>query len=520
MRAILKLVIAAVSLPTVLLAQADAALSAIRVNDFIMIGRPANGTLLYGVDRDALSRTMHLLQDDPLFAVNQGRGLNVAIAFVNPLKVTWTVSQTMEADPLVASVERFLSSATTLLGNIGGAASAGAMGAVPANSTTKNVVPGSSDRSPTTPDARVPLFDPSLIEWTLWLRRGEVCSGTVQPAVQDLQAQGATLDQLLYQPSTSNEDGAEINSAGTFRNAVTAIIKTLKQASSFASLKTANDDAQNALGILEASTKSIRSDLEKLQGASKLIANAMVQDCGEFAEYTTSVFSSFKERADPTLKSRETLLADLRSVTKAINDKLSPTLPNDQEFIIGNVLVPSGKRMKVVVAITEHKFEFVDGRLVHEPSSTKTASFLVMERQSVVTEFSQGVAYSNIAFPRFNTNDPGTGHVVADAGSDKPRALIVGMLNFMPNTGWTGFTRLIGQVGIGATAEAPVLLAGGGIRFTAPAKFVLTFGAAFPFQKELKTFKIGSPVAGEAELKKDIQWHLAMRPALYIGIQR
>lgn len=64
-----------------------------------------------------------------------------------------------------------------------------------------------------------------------------------------------------------------------------------------------------------------------------------------------------------------------------------------------------------------------------------------------------------------------------------------------------------------------MVLTGAGIRFSQPMRFVLSVGALFPFEQELTDLKLGSPVAGEAALQKDLQRTIG-KPSLYIAIQK
>jgi hypothetical protein len=119
---------------------------------------------------------------------------------------------------------------------------------------------------------------------------------------------------------------------------------------------------------------------------------------------------------------------------------------------------------------------------------------------------------------RFNQVDGE--HVVATAGTDRPRALVLGMLNIIPHAGWSGFTRVAGQIGIGISSKAPAIATGLGIRFAQPSRMVFSIGAVFPFVQELEGIALGEKVAGEASLDSFIKWRLSSRPSLYVGVQR
>jgi hypothetical protein len=75
------------------------------------------------------------------------------------------------------------------------------------------------------------------------------------------------------------------------------------------------------------------------------------------------------------------------------------------------------------------------------------------------------------------------------------------------------------QVGIGSARNYPLLMTGGVLRFVGSSNMSLSVGASFPWYQELKTLKLGDPVAGTADIEKDLRFHLA-GPSLYVGLQR
>jgi len=231
------------------------------------------------------------------------------------------------------------------------------------------------------------------------------------------------------------------------------------------------------------------------------------------------VVTSFMVRAKEVIDRRETLLADLKAVVTEIKAIADPPLNDDKGFKIGSIEVTSGKRATVTLTFRERSVSVRNDQVLVQNGKSQSATFEVMEHQSLVPEFVPGLAYSQVTFRRYKTNDSSGVHVVADGGDYTPHTIPMGMLNLMPNTGWSGFTRLVGQVGVGVTKESIVVLTGAGIRFSAPVKFVLSAGALFPFEQELTDLKLGSVVAGEAALQKDLQRTLG-KPALYIAIQK
>lgn len=548
----LRLIPFAILVPSSLMAQAEAALNATRANDYIILGRSAGGEVRFTVDREARNQLMHPVKDGLLLSARGGLGLNVMLRYANPLKFTWKVDNKSMDDPLVASSAKFLEAASSLIGVIGGQAATTAT-ATPVPASTSAVtkaaledgarVAGMSINAASSPVAQTAkggdpvalgtmrnlpnetnrirsFFEPALQAWESRLVQTRQQCDALMSVFQQLRTAAGNSDLLLHD-ATVTQDSGKILTAGDFRATFKKAFNKIAGATTMAALRTARTDVAKIVPQLRAAAKQGDDGLAALKeilGGLKE-NETLVDDCNNFARDTRSVLLSYIERSKPIVASRATLLGEFEQ----LNAELAKRIPGEDDeyaFQIGHAEITSGKRTDVTVTLTERNVEFKDDRLVVETKGSSVVKFQVMEHQSLVFDFVQGAAYSNIAYPKFKTNVVDGQAVVADAGASRPRMVAVAMANFIPNTGWSGFTRLIGQIGIGANTDSPVLLAGGGLRLTAPSAMVLTFGAAFPFVQRLKTLTIGANVDGEAALEKDLERALARKPAFYIGFQK
>lgn len=521
-------------LPIEVRAQVNEALTATRVHDFILIKRGANGALRTATVLDPGLARSHPLVDNALFSVPGGKGTNILLDYLNPLRYSWTFDHKAQQEPLAAAVEQFLGSADQLLALVnpkraaaeGGTAAVAAFASPPPPRAELMATPGTARAAPpaaTTADAAVAraFRDIALNEWALWMASRSACMTRQQSSRDQLQRIGARLDSLAYATSRDSTR-TTITTAAEFRVTMLGAIDVLQRAATMADLRTALSSAGTNAGRLARANTTLRELITALRTASTAVHDSLesTTDCMNLTAYTRGVMTGVAERAERIATAREGLVSQFREMHAAIAHQVETAASLHDIFLLGHVRPTSKERAHVTVTITERQISTSDDRLEVKPLGTVTGTFEVMEHQSVVTEISVGVAYSAVAYPKFRTNQVGDQHFVADAGIDRPRMVAASMLNLIPNTGWSGFTRLVGQVGIGATTESPLVLVGGGLRLSHDRNLTLSFGAAFPFQKRLKSLKVGDQVAGDAALEQDVERALAKRPAFYLGIQR
>jgi hypothetical protein len=518
--------------PAAVRAQVNEALTATRVNDFILLKRGANGALRVAtVLSPGLARS-HPLTDNALFSVTRSQGANILLDYLNPLLFTWSVDHKAQPEPLGESVQKFLATADQLFTLLNGkTATAESTPTVATGRTagdpssgTANVAPPPDTQGKADSTARSTVatyHDIALNEWALWMESGRECVSRKQAGWEQLQSIAPRIDALLL-GSALPAPPAAITSAAQFRGELVASIGTLAAASSMAELRRALDSSAASAERLRRANGLLRELITALRTATSgvTVTNEGTTVCANLAAYTRGVMAGVAERAERVGVTRESVVKQFGEMLAAIKEQVDKSASHDDVFLIGHASPTAKARVHVTVTIAHRSITAHDDRIEVKSLGTITSNFQVMEHQSLVTELSAGVAYSAVAYPKFRTNQVGSEHFVADAGVDRPRMVAATMLNLIPNTGWSGFTRLVGQLGIGATTESPLLLAGGGLRLSHDRNLTLSFGAAFPFQKRLKTLKVGDPVAGDAALEQDVERALARRPAFYIGIQR
>ncbi|XZF14082.1 hypothetical protein ACTHGU_20070 [Chitinophagaceae bacterium MMS25-I14] len=188
--------------------------------------------------------------------------------------------------------------------------------------------------------------------------------------------------------------------------------------------------------------------------------------------------------------------------------------------------VPAPKGKLSVYTVTVNTDGYVlsaDNEIVAAtPKQIIKQTIIVRRFQRFVPEVAAGVAYTLLSFPKYGTTtDSLTGkQYVSDAGTDIVKRLNVSVLlnynYFIPNSLIHPFI----QLGVGANADFPTLLAGGGIRFNfiGKGRISLSTGVATSFIKTLDKLKVGDEVTGSADVEKDLKYQLAV-PKMYFGIQ-
>jgi hypothetical protein len=505
-------------------AQTQEALDATRVDRFVVLALPPGDGLQFGADEEGRSRALSVLKSNHLFAARRAGGFNLVLAHVNPLRYAWTVSVNLTPDPLVESVTQFLAAAGKLFSAAGAPDLQKAVAAGP-NTGAREATIAAADPTNARAAARalaeesLELTDASLIELRLWMTEKKDCFASTVAADDSKLVVAQRLDSTLFS-SAPSPSGTGLRTAADFRTAVGQGIRLFDTPTSISDVREALESLRRVTTTLRDANARARSDREAITLANLPAARASTDPCGDMILYYRRTLDAYGRRAVPLIEKREELVARLQAVFDAIAQKIAATLPADKELLMGSVHVESGKRTTVTLTVTERAISFKDDVLSVTDVRSVTTTFGAMEHQSIVTEFTEGLAFTPVEFPRFQTNSVDGIIRVAEAGKSKPRFMLVSMLNLIPNAGMHGFTRLVGQLGAGITTEAAALLAGCGIRFTQPSRFVLTFGAMFPFVRSLTALKVGDAVAGEAALQADIGRTLAKRPSFYIGIQR
>ncbi len=512
MRYVALLTIALWAVPLPIMAQAEAALDATRVRQHVVLS--FGKRIEFAADNSGNVEHFKGLDAGQLFAVRSS--MKVLLAYLNPLEYEWSLSTRSTPDPLLEGITRFVSLAASFPGLDVAKAVTTAGGGGPLAELASLLA---AKTSPKTSTGQLALADPSLIEWNLWTNAYPDC--LVQTVRAAAQLDAASLDQLLY--GMERTEGAVL-SAADFAGTLSDAINTLKSAGDLHALSAAATSVAVAGKRLQEANRTAAKKAEGLKATGRSLAaqpKGAGVVCALIPDYSERIFNGVATRAAEVITQREALVAALQAIETQIRDMIPQKKSEIDGFPIGEVKVTRGQRTIATVTVTKREVVVGTSGIQINTGASQTFSFEVMEHQSVLTELKPGVAYSPVIFPRYKTNAVAGHHVIAEAEEYRPKTIPMEMLNLMPNTGWRGFTRLIGQIGLGVTTEAAVVLAGAGIRFSAPTNFVLTAGAVFPFTQKLKDgVKVGDTVAGEADLTSKVERVLNRRASFYIGIQR
>jgi hypothetical protein len=210
-------------------------------------------------------------------------------------------------------------------------------------------------------------------------------------------------------------------------------------------------------------------------------------------------------------------------LVKSVADKAASPNPTGMVWYHQPVSISLTDRKIKLLAITVNYsgMELADDEIVQTQKKqyfTKVLRFRRFDR--FVPEVSAGIVYTDLTFPKYGTATDNNGQtIVADAGEEKFKKMnITGMVNwnyYIENSSFNPFF----QIGIGANADYPVLLAGIGGRFnTGVRKFAFSVGAASSWIKTLDKLKIGDKVSGTADIEKDYKFDFK-KPKIYFGIQ-
>lgn len=496
-------------------------------------------------------------------AGRRSRGVNVVLAFLNPILYSWTVSETTSDDPTYVAVRQFLTSANSLFGVIGldpSKKTPQSGGGAPAILDQTNPGPGRVSQM-TTPRQRadsaikdttranqryalitdfarvkisektfkwdsvgtdsvvIPaLYSPALRDWSQWLSERSKCFVDVTDA-RTLISSISAADHQLYGPGALEPDGTR--TAESFRDALLGALQLMRDADRIDSLRQANKRVSDTLSKLAAANKTAAAALSAVKPPRVW---GREPGCTNFRNYTQVAIKALQSDGTKLVDAREKVLADFTALRDRVSELLAvkrAVANGDPEFFtIANVSIPPGKMKEVTVTVHRRTVELKDGAIQTTESADSRTSFHVVERQSILFEFAPGAAYMNIHHPQFGTDTSNGKIVVGAAGDDTQNGAIVGMLNIIPNNMTGALSRLIGQIGVGSGKPYPLLMFGGGIRLSDSSAFTLSIGAAFGWRKELTRLKIGDSVSGTADIEKDLAYHLHSKPQFYIGMQR
>lgn len=465
----------------------------------------------YSVDEHAAIDVLAPMPDLLTISARRSHGLNVVLRYLNPIRYSWSATETTADDPTYHAAEQFLSSALNLFSSLGGSATGS--GASAAGSGANNVGRQDSSAAPRKAGGSAGVSATALLEWWLWSETERGCFRDSVAAFNSLRSKVEKADQMVFGSDTIAKEPSDAD----FRRVLLGSVQQLKDAESIVVLRASLVAAGDSLKKLRTANSHARTAV----GAIGQLDSSTVKtnpDCLNFARYSNNVFTAFTNQAKDRLDARDkvvTDLSDLRDkVQTLVNEEVEDTY---NYFRVMNVGIPPGKTKDVTLILKERDVNTDNEMLTVTDKGESKITFRVEERESLVLEFAPGVAFTSVHYPKYGTSAVGSGTVVASAGDDIQHEAAVGMLNMIPNVGY-GLTHLIGQIGLGTGKNYPLLLAGAGVRFLSPIEFSLTTGAAWSWAHQLTKLKLQDPVDGTAAIESDLTWQI-QKPKLYVAAQ-
>ncbi len=403
------------------------------------------------------------LPDSTIFLIPRS-GVNIHFQALNPLRFSYDTSTTIIADPIsVAAEEAF----KTIFSRL------------------ESIVP----RPGVGPDAAAQGGDcPSLSLITTSIQN--VSAGLMSDQKKGINATFLILRDLSFNDKEKVKkeiDKIETDSIKVYRNHFNAVKKELEKiGESLNKFTCTRNDSIIIRYVLSQIYKDLttayinkRTRLDNLEKAKKIVTDFLI-----------------KPEAQPEY------------VPVWFNDPIYIVAP-DKKIVILNVTInQSGMEIKEDEIVTTEKKAIVKRVL-------KFRKF-----QRFIPEVSAGIAYLDLAYPKYGTTVNGSGQeIVTASGEDKFKKMnFTAMVNFVYYTEDRDINPLI-QVGVGQNSDFPVLMIGGGLRLNTGARTIsFSIGAASSWIKTLDKLKPNDVVSGTSDIEKDLKYDFKA-PKIYFGIQ-
>jgi len=315
---------------------------------------------------------------------------------------------------------------------------------------------------------------------------------------------------------------------------VDSVLTSIKSANTRSSLLAAKSTLEEFVRVVEAQAKADREGVAGLKAVPDFNTH-FSDDCVAFALKTERFASAVSKEAEGALDKRVMLAKGLRDLATALGDTAG-RFADERHYFLGEIQDDLEKRRTATVAIKkrELKLDKETGKVSYTTSDKTTTRKIVIRNYLIwAPEFSAGAVFANVDYPAFGTKEiefEADGEtmmktVVAEASPDSDSVHLAGLLNLVFRTGGRSVHPMI-QLGIGIGENRPSLLIGGGFRLTQAKKLSISFGAVFPFVKDLTDLKVCDESApadcqaltGTAELESDLKSRLQDDPELYVGL--
>jgi hypothetical protein len=286
--------------------------------------------------------------------------------------------------------------------------------------------------------------------------------------------------------------------------------------------------------------KNINDKVEKQQ--EKLIAigdslDVAVNKKTDSIDYTLIPFiiflDSYKTRVKSLIQTRKNLLDQLMAVSKKLEEFIDAIETYESKsnskglFLVSYLEVKKNKTYNINVKLYERKIFFAENDVLKiEEKEVASRNIVIRRYQTFIPEVVSGIAYTNLTFHRFGTSTDSLGNqLVSDAGDEVlDRINFDAMANFVLNLKNCALLPLL-QIGFGPSKNQPVFFTGAGFKFdqSSVAKTIehidFSIGAAWTWNKQLSSLKLGDKVGGTADIEKDVVYRFTNKPRLYLGLQ-
>lgn len=465
----------------------------------------------YSIDEQASIDVLSPLPDLLTISANRRRGLNVLLNYLNPIRFSWTATETTSDDPTYHAAQQFLNSALGLFSTLEGSSS----GAGPSASQASNVNRALRNANRIQLEKQPVFANTALLEWSQWLAERDSCFRSASDR-DGLKDKLGLADAMIF-GSDSTGLGNSIRTATQFRRGTLGTLQLLAGAESVVALHAALLNTADSLKALRSANSDARLILSAITPLGTDTWNP-AHVCTNFAAYTNDVLATFRNQASDRVGAREKVISEMSLLRGKVDTLVTQEVDGNHDFFrVMNVNIPAGKTKDVTLTLSEREVTIADDKLSVSEKVESKLIFRVQERQSFVLEFAPGIAHTDVHYPKYGTSGTGSNLLVVSAGDEIQHTAAVGMLNLIPNFG-NGLSYLIGQIGIGTGKDYPLLLAGGGIRLMRPVQFSLTAGAAWGWARALTKLKLQDPVSGTAAIENDLTYQL-QPPRIYVAVQ-
>jgi len=421
------------------------------------------------------------LPDSSIFLIHRS-GVNIHLQALNPLKYSYDTATTVIADPISVAEEEAFKTIFSRLESI-----------VPKSSTINERVKAGNTQKKNKKDKSPKVTQDVLLCPSIDLISADIKSISDSLEMDMKKGINATFLQLREISFNDKEnvkkevDKIEKDSIRVFRSHYDYIRKQLdklnKSLSTFSCPRSDSIIIRYVLTQIYKDLKSAylnkRTRLDNLERAKKLIIDFLA-----------------KPEAQP---------------------EFAPVWFNDPIY----VLAPNKKIVILNVTINQSGMEIKDDEIVTSEKKPLVKRVLRFRKfQRFIPEVSTGIAYLDLAFPKYGTTTNNAGQqVVSSAGEEKFKKMnFTAMVNFVYFSEDWNVNPLI-QIGVGENSDFPVLMIGGGFRLnTGLRRISFTVGAASSWIKTLDKLKLNEVVSGTSDIEKDLKYDFKP-PKLYFGIQ-